>query len=318
CRSGSRTGMDSPGGSSAALTAAATPAAPPARVRSTARTRPCATGERTPLAPSSPRAWNPSAKAPRPRSSLGSSFRGTGVPITVIGGSRSWLARGAAGPGGGQHRRDDALVAGAPAKVGRDELPDLRLGRLLTRPGRRLAVWGGGRHEASFGKKCLGKHQEAGRAKPALQRVMVAECLLQVGQLVAVGQALHRADLRAVGLHPEDQAGARRRAVQPHRARAADAVLAAHVGAGVAEVVAEHVGKRPRGPREQPVPGAVAAQPPLVLAPPPPRLPFPFHRPVSPAPGPVSPAPGPVSPAPGPVSAPPAPAPAPASAAHTS
>src|SRR5262249_2458563 len=46
-------------------------------------TLPCATGERTILAHSSPRAWNPSAKAPRPRSSLGSSLRGTAVPTVI-------------------------------------------------------------------------------------------------------------------------------------------------------------------------------------------------------------------------------------------
>src|SRR5690242_21040431 len=74
--------MASPGGRSAALTAVTTPGARRALDRSTARTLPCATGERTILAHSSPPAWNPSAKAPRPRSSLGSSLRGTRVPIT--------------------------------------------------------------------------------------------------------------------------------------------------------------------------------------------------------------------------------------------
>src|SRR5215468_1918829 len=312
-RSASRTGMASPGGSSAALTAVATPLARRAFVMSTARTLPCATGERTILAHSSPRAWKPSVKAPRPRNSRGSSLRGTAVPVTVIGGSRSRrsrsrrsrsrrsrsrrsrslagpghrrvpvtggpghrrsrvtggsgdsTARVAARPGGGQHRRNDALVPGAAAEVGRDEFPDLRLGRLLIRPGRWPAGRCGGWHEASFGKICLGQHQEAWRAKPALQRVLVAECLLQVGQVVAGGQALHGADLGAVGLHPEDQAGAHRRAVQPYRARAADTVLAAHGRTGVTEVVAEHVGERPPGLHQQFVLGAVDPQPHLML-----------------------------------------------------
>src|SRR5579859_5757899 len=126
--------------------------------------------------------------------------------------------------------------------------------------------------------------------------MVVAEGPLQVGKLVAVGQALDGADLGTVGLHPEDQAGAHRRAVQPHRARPADAVLAAHVGAGVAEVVAEHVGERPAGLDQQFVLGAVDPQPHLVPVAHSARLPVP--------------------PAPGPVRAPPEPAPA--SAAHTS
>src|SRR5215472_7441865 len=173
--------MASPGGRSAAVTTAVTPVACLALATSTMRTVPCATGERTTLAHSSPRAWNPSVKAPRPRSSLGSSLRGTGVPVRVMGGSRSLAARGMPGPGGGQHRRDDALVSGAAAQVGRDEFTYLRLaglgavarpspiagsrpvagrrcvlrcpGRLFApgRSGRRLAGREDGLHEASFG-----------------------------------------------------------------------------------------------------------------------------------------------------------------------
>src|SRR5580692_4355648 len=74
---------------------------------------------------------------------------------------------------------------------------------------------------------------------------MIGERLLQVRQLLAVGQPFDGAHLGTVGLHPEDQAGPHRRAVQDHRARPADAVLAAEMGTGVAEVVPEHVGQRP-------------------------------------------------------------------------
>src|SRR5215469_16536522 len=122
--------MARPGGRSAAVTTARTPGATLALATSTVRTVPCATGERTTLAHSSPRAWNPSAKAPRPHSSLGSSLRGTGVPVSVMSGSRSLTGRGVPGPGGGQHRRDDALVSGAAAQVGRDEFTYLRLAGL--------------------------------------------------------------------------------------------------------------------------------------------------------------------------------------------
>ena len=89
---------------------------------------------------------------------------------------------------------------------------------------------------------------------------MIAEGLLQVRQLLAVGQPLHGAHLGPVRLNPEDQAGPHRRAVEDHRARPADAVLAAKVGAGVAEVVTEHVGQRPAGLDDQLVPAAVDLQ----------------------------------------------------------
>ena len=60
-----------------------------------------------------------------------------------------------------------------------------------------------------------------------------------------VRQALDGLDLAVVDLDAEHEAGARRRAVDQHGAGAADAVLAADVRPGVAEVVAQHVRQRP-------------------------------------------------------------------------
>src|SRR4029450_6679240 len=60
-------------------------------------------------------------------------------------------------------------------------------------------------------------------------------------------QAFHRLDLAPVGLHAEDEAGSRRKAVEQDGAGAADTVLAAHVRARVAQVVAQDVGQRPAG-----------------------------------------------------------------------
>ena len=57
------------------------------------------------------------------------------------------------------------------------------------------------------------------------------------------GQALDGADLLAVGLHREHQAGAHRLAVDDHGAGAADAVLAADMGAGLAAILADGVGQ---------------------------------------------------------------------------
>ena len=54
-------------------------------------------------------------------------------------------------------------------------------------------------------------------------------------------------DLAAVGLHREHQAGAHRRAVDDHGAGAAHAVLAADMGAGQPQIVAQAI--RQRQPR---------------------------------------------------------------------
>jgi phage terminase large subunit-like protein len=51
--------------------------------------------------------------------------------------------------------------------------------------------------------------------------------------------------ISAVGLRGEHEAGLDRLAVEQHRAHAADALLAADVGTGQAEVVAEEVDEQP-------------------------------------------------------------------------
>ena len=57
--------------------------------------------------------------------------------------------------------------------------------------------------------------------------------------------ALDGQDLVAVRLHREHQARARRVAVEQDGAGAADAVLAAQMRAGEAELVAQEIGERP-------------------------------------------------------------------------
>ena len=95
--------------------------------------------------------------------------------------------------------------------------------------------------------------QEARRAEPALQAVAVGERLLHRRQrAVRLGQALDGGDLRAVGADREQEAGADRGAVQQDRAGAAHPVLAAHVGAGQPQVVAEAVGQQPPGRHPDP------------------------------------------------------------------
>ena len=110
------------------------------------------------------------------------------------------------------------LVAGAAADVAGDRLADLR-----------LVGAGSSRRNARRG------HQDARRAEPALQGVVLAERLLQRVRSSPLGEALDGRDLGAVGLDGEHQARADRPAVDDHRAGAADAVLAAEVGPGEPE-----------------------------------------------------------------------------------
>src|SRR4029079_9312216 len=71
------------------------------------------------------------------------------------------------------------------------------------------------------------RHQDAGRAEPALEAMLDPECFLDLPErTVLVGEGLDRADLRPVYLRREHQAGANGHAVDLDRAGATDAVLA--------------------------------------------------------------------------------------------
>jgi hypothetical protein len=83
-------------------------------------------------------------------------------------------------------RRDDVLVAGAPADLPRDGLPDLRLARVrvpVKQPPR-------------------GQHH-AGRAEAALQPVALLEAALDRVQLAAALQSFHRR-YPAAGCHQRE------------------------------------------------------------------------------------------------------------------
>ncbi len=101
-------------------------------------------------------------------------------------------------------------------------------------PGQRLAELRLGR-VGVLAQVGVERHQEARGAEPALQRVVLVEGRLQRAGL----EALDRAHVAPVGLDGERQAGAHRLAVELHRARAADAVLAADLRAGEALVADE-------------------------------------------------------------------------------
>jgi hypothetical protein len=99
------------------------------------------------------------------------------------------------------------------------------------------------RHAASP-QQLLRAEQHPGRTEAALQRVAAHECILQVGDLAGIRHALDGFDPAAGALHREHEAAAHRHIVEPHRAGAADALLAPHVAAGEAEPLAEKIDER--------------------------------------------------------------------------
>jgi hypothetical protein len=78
-----------------------------------------------------------------------------------------------------------------------------------------------------------------------LQAVVLMERLLQGMQSVGGRRdTLNGEELMSVRLHREHQAGARRAAIEEDGACAADAVLAAEMGAGQAELVTHEISQR--------------------------------------------------------------------------
>src|ERR1700728_527081 len=125
------------------------------------------------------------------------------------------------------HRLDDILITGAAAEirckhVDQALVADMRI----------------------FLQHVRCRHQKTRRAIAALQAVIVDEGLLQHRQLVAVGKALDGADFLALRLNGEHQAGAHRLVVDNYGTGAADAVLAADMGTGLAAIVADGIDQR--------------------------------------------------------------------------
>src|ERR687885_519361 len=114
-------------------------------------------------------------------STVGLSINSIRPPVSVRSGSDA--------VGREQHRVDDVLVAGAPAKIAAEVLADL----LLARP-RVLA------------KQRLDGHQEPRRAEAALQPVRLTEGFLDGMEPTVWGKALDRAKVRAIHLNRKEEA----------------------------------------------------------------------------------------------------------------
>ena len=159
--------------------------------------------------------------------SRGSSLRLIAWPTQGGGGSVDGAHDGF---GGGQHRLDDVVVAGAAAEVARERLADLLLGR------RRVALQQVGR-----------SHDHARRAVAALQPVVLPERLLERMQRALLAHSLDRLDLGAVRLDGEQRARLDRLTVEVDRARAAVGRVAADVRAGEAERFTQEVDQEQAG-----------------------------------------------------------------------
>ncbi len=127
---------------------------------------------------------------------------------------------------GGEHRVYDLAVAGAAAEHAAESILD----RPLVGP--RIA-----REEIAR------RHQHAGRADAALRGAVAMEGELQRVEGTALGQALDRDDLAARRLPGGHEAGANLLAVHQHRAGAAVARVAADLGAGQAQLLAQDLGQ---------------------------------------------------------------------------
>jgi hypothetical protein len=95
------------------------------------------------------------------------------------------------------------------------------------------------------GEQLLRPHQQSGRTETALEPVAVRERLLdRMEPALGARQRLDRLDGTAARLHGEQQARAGAPTVDEHRARTADALLAAEVRPGQPEIVSQEVGQR--------------------------------------------------------------------------
>src|SRR5262249_61440238 len=92
------------------------------------------------------------------------------------------------------------------------------------------------------------RDKHAGRAEAALQAVLARKCLAQPEHDRIAVEALDGGNRKPVAGDRERDAGARRLAVDQHRAGAAYAVLTAEVGAGQAALLAQEIGERGPAP----------------------------------------------------------------------
>ncbi len=188
--------------------------------------RPCAWFERT------TRMWSwcgkemSPAKRPWPRTSGGSSSRVTDWPI---------------------HLLSDAVIGVRPSSWPRRRVPISRCSRsrcsgrdwTTSTSSRSSSLMSGSRSSTP-----AASIRKPGVQKPHCRPWLSMNACCSGCSSSPLRQAFDGADFAAFGLHREHQARAHRLAVEQHRAGAADAVLAADMGSGLAAFVADRVHQR--------------------------------------------------------------------------
>src|SRR6202140_5368886 len=126
----------------------------------------------------------------------------------------------------GFHRRaHDRRIARAAAQMPAEQVANVFVIRLLVPA-----------------QEAVERHQDAGGAEAALQRMIALQRRLQNAEPVCRRrEPFHGAELAAVDLRGQGEAGARRLAVDRDGAGAAHAVLAADMGSGGADLVAQEI-----------------------------------------------------------------------------
>src|SRR5262245_10843896 len=131
------------------------------------------------------------------------------------------------GPGGAQHRANDAVMGAAAAEIGRQRRAHIRRVRL------RIAV-----------EQLLGGHDHAIGTVAALRRLLLDERRLQWMRVRDRAETFAGGDLARRDRADRGDAGARGLAVDQHGAGAALRQSAAELGAVELEIVAQHVEQR--------------------------------------------------------------------------
>src|SRR5262249_52469404 len=127
-----------------------------------------------------------------------------------------------------QHRFDVVVVTGAAAEI------SCHAGAYLVRARLRIA------RQESFGA-----HELARRAEAALRSIMIDKGLLQRIEAPVLRKTLHCLDRPAIRPHGKVTARVDRLAVEQYRAGSTFAAVAADLGPGQAEVIAEKLDQRP-------------------------------------------------------------------------
>ena len=174
------------------------------------------------------------------------------APALRHGGDRgAWVGRPLVGEG--SHRRasfrdvangrDDVRIGGAATDVAAHPLADLRVGQ-RDRAGRHVGGGVAGPAGLRLGEHADGRADLAGGAVAALEAVVLDEGGLQRVQGARRAETFDRHDLVALVHDGERQARVDAPAVDQHRAGAALPVVAALLGAGQVQVLAQRVEQR--------------------------------------------------------------------------